>query len=278
MCFAVVDQDMNLGELLRQGGWAMWPLYLCSFIALIVFFQRWLLFREIQTRELSWLKGVLALVKQHRFDAAIAECENHRHPIAHVLSQTGQVGIQRSDRLEAEAERVGNLEIQRYESFLPLLSFIAQVAPLLGLLGTVLGMVKMFLGLQNSGLANVNASALASGIWQALLTTAAGLIVAAPTLAAHLYLTSRVDRFRMQLSDAVQQFMTAWPMVSATSFEIEPVSSISKVRSTRKSADDKELVQSVVQQRIVDAEGELSVPLKNSVQPRKQVPQEELDV
>lgn len=202
---------MNLGQLLGQGGWAMWPIYLCSILALVVFFQRWLLFREIRSRQLPWLKDVLSLVGQRRFDAAIAECENHQHPVAHVLSQAGQVGLRRPERLQAEALRVGNLEIQRYERFLPLLSFVAQVAPLLGLLGTVLGMVKMFLGLQNAGLANVNASALASGIWQALLTTAAGLIVAAPTLAAHLYLTLRVDRFRAQLSDAVEQFLTVWP-------------------------------------------------------------------
>ncbi len=73
-------------------------------------------------------------------------------------------------------------EIQRLEKNLALLSFIAQVAPLLGLLGTVLGMVDLFIGLQGSGLSNVDVSALSSGIWKALLTTAAGLMVAVPTL------------------------------------------------------------------------------------------------
>ena len=73
----------------------------------------------------------------------------------------------------------GSLELQQYERGLSLISFIAQVAPLLGLLGTVFGMVEMFYGLQKAGLANVDAAALSSGIWKALLTTAAGLIVAA---------------------------------------------------------------------------------------------------
>jgi biopolymer transport protein ExbB len=65
----------------------------------------------------------------------------------------------------------------------------------------------MFYGLQQAGLSNVDASALSSGIWQALLTTAAGLIVAAPTLAAYMYLTSRVERLRQQMSDAVTQLL-----------------------------------------------------------------------
>lgn len=218
----------SLGNLLAQGGWAMWPIYLCSLIALGVFVQRWLLYREIRALQLPWLPKVLLMIRNQQVDAAIAECENHRHPVAHVLSQASRVFHVRPDRVAAEAERVGHRELQKYENYLPLLSFIAQVAPLLGLLGTVLGMVEMFLGLQNSGIANVNASALASGIWQALLTTAAGLIVAAPTLAAHLYLTHRVDSFRGQLRDAVEQFLTALPVSPQGQTEPTPVRKLSE--------------------------------------------------
>lgn len=230
-----------LGKLLQQGGWAMWPIYICSLIASVVFFQQWLLFREIRTRSLPWLDDVLSLVRKKQYNAAIAECESQQHPVAHVLSRATHVLHERPDRVAAEAERVGMLEIERYERFLPLLSFIAQVAPLLGLLGTVIGMVKMFLGLQGAGIGNVNASQLASGIWQALLTTAAGLIVAAPTLAAHLFLATRVDRFRSQLRDAVQRFLTALPSslaeVGASSQTVSPSDSsnpaVEKVRLTQ---------------------------------------------
>jgi biopolymer transport protein ExbB len=114
----------------------------------------------------------------------------------------------RPDRAEAEARRVGSLEIQKAESYLPLLSFIAQAAPLLGLLGTVLGMVDLFLGLQSSGLREVDVSLLSSGIWKALLTTAAGLTVAVPTLAAYSYLAHRADGLRLQVTDLVQQLLT----------------------------------------------------------------------
>ncbi|MCB9645410.1 MAG: MotA/TolQ/ExbB proton channel family protein [Deltaproteobacteria bacterium] len=95
------------------------------------------------------------------------------------------------------------------EAYLALLAFIAQAAPLLGLLGTVLGMVELFLGLEGAGLRDVDTSLLSAGIWKALLTTAAGLGVAVPTLAGHAYLASRVDLFRLALVDAVERLITA---------------------------------------------------------------------
>jgi len=205
---------MTLGQLLSQGGWAMWPIYLASFVALVVFFQRLFLFQSIRQDHTLWLDKVIAFIRVENYAMALRWCEAQAHPIARVLAQAIKTIHWRPKRVAAEAERIGNLEIDRLERFLPLLAFIAEVAPLLGLLGTVIGMVKMFLALQTSGLADVNASALASGIWQALLTTAAGLIVAAPTLGFYIYLTRKVELFRLQLQDAVMQFITALPYES----------------------------------------------------------------
>ena len=202
---------MTVGKLLSQGGWAMWPIYLCSVIALVLFWQRFFFYRSIQAKSLPWLDGVFHNLRLYEIQKAQELCENQSHPIARVLACALRVHHVRPDRTAAEAERQGKVELQRYERMLPALAFIAQVAPLLGLLGTVLGMVKMFYGLQATNMANVNASALSSGIWQALLTTAAGLIVAAPTLAAHLYLSNRVEEFRAQLSDSVEKFLTILP-------------------------------------------------------------------
>jgi len=194
----------------------MVPIYLCSIIALFVFTQRFFLFWSIRNKHGSWFGSFLNNIEEQNFEAALNTCQDSTHPVAKVLTVATQTAMQRPDRVKAEAERVGMAELQKYERFLPLLSFIAQVAPLLGLLGTVLGMVKMFYGLQGDGLANVNASALSGGIWQALLTTAAGLIVAAPTLGAHLYLTSKVDILRSQLRDAVERLLTALPTELST--------------------------------------------------------------
>lgn len=107
-----------------------------------------------------------------------------------------------ADEIEALATRIGNEEIERMHRRIRFLEVTAVVSPLLGLLGTVLGMIESFQQLQLAGSA-ANASVLAGGIWQALTTTAAGLIVAIPaTLAAHL-LTARIDRARHMIEDAV---------------------------------------------------------------------------
>lgn len=202
---------MSLGQLLSQGGWAMYPIYLCSFVALFLFCERFFLFWQIRARDLIWLPTVLTKVEQRDWRTAQEYCGAVSHPIASVLQASLEMRQKRPDRVEAEAQRVGQQQLDRFERFLPLIAFIAQVAPLLGLLGTVIGMVRMFYGLQQAGMANVDASALSSGIWQALLTTAAGLIVAAPTLAAYVYLTARVDRFRNQMTDAVTQLLNSLP-------------------------------------------------------------------
>jgi biopolymer transport protein ExbB len=102
-------------------------------------------------------------------------------------------------RAEAEAARVGALELERLEAHVSLLAFVAQVAPLLGLLGTVLGMVDLFAGIRGSG---VDPALLASGIWKALLTTAGGLLVAIPALAGHTWLSTRIEGFRRRMADA----------------------------------------------------------------------------
>jgi biopolymer transport protein ExbB len=203
---------MAIGKLLAQGGWAMWPIYLCSLLGLAVCFQSLVRFQAIRARKLPWLREVLVLLDRGELDKALIKCADYRHPVAHVIACSAQLLNLRPERVESEARRVASLELQRFEAPLPLLSFIAQVAPLLGLLGTVIGMVQMFLGLQTSGMANVNASQLSSGIWQALLTTAGGLMVAAPTLAAHLYFSTRVERFRHQLEDAIEQFLSISPL------------------------------------------------------------------
>lgn len=198
---------MSIGKLLSEGGWAMYPIYLCSFVALFFFCERFFMYWRIRARELVWLGPFLKRIEQQTYQDAVLFGRQVAHPVADVLVAMTSMHQVRPARVEAEAQRVGQLMLAKYERFLSLLSFISQVAPLLGLLGTVLGMVKMFYGLQQAGLSNVDASALSSGIWQALLTTAAGLIVAAPTLAAYMYLTSRVERLRQQMSDAVTQLL-----------------------------------------------------------------------
>lgn len=202
---------MTVGELLINGGWAMAPIYLCSAVATAIFCKKLLEYRARRLYEMSWLESVLDALRSRDLVEARNRADDTPHPAGPVVVSMLEVLERRPDRVEAEARRVGSIELQQLEKHVGGLSFIAQAAPLLGLLGTVIGMVELFMGLQGTGLATVDAALLASGIWKALLTTAAGLMVAVPALAAYTYLNSRTDRFRLVLQDSIERVLTALP-------------------------------------------------------------------
>ncbi|MEQ9496524.1 MAG: MotA/TolQ/ExbB proton channel family protein [Deltaproteobacteria bacterium] len=206
---------MSLFELLSQGGWSMYPIYLCSVVALAVFVKKLLEIRAARLWDMGWLEAVVGALGRNQSEQLATALKSSPHPGTRVVAAMLSTLSRRPDRAEAEGRRVGSLELQQLEKNLALLSFIAQAAPLLGLLGTVLGMVDLFLGLQGTGMANVDVSTLSSGIWKALLTTAAGLLVAVPTLAGYSYLTSRTDHLRLQLANAIQRVLTEAPVEAA---------------------------------------------------------------
>lgn len=200
---------MLLADILAQAGWSMFPLYLCSLVALAVFARKLLELRRARLSDLAWFERVLEYAKDGDFGAASAACVVSSHPGTRVVAAAARGLLVDAEVAQGEAKRVGSLEIQHAERGVGLLSFIGQAAPLLGLLGTVLGMVELFMSLQGTGLSGVDVGLLSSGIWKALLTTAAGLCIAVPVLAARSYLESRADRLRLQLSDLVQQLLFA---------------------------------------------------------------------
>jgi biopolymer transport protein ExbB len=214
-------EPITLGELLGQAGWAMYPIYLCSVVAFAVFLRKLLEVRALRPRDTSFLAPALERVRAGDYHGAVTRCKGSKHPAAQVLAAAAETLARRPARAEAEAYRVGSLALQRIESQVSLLSFIATVAPLLGLLGTVLGMVDLFMGLQGSGLGQLDPARLSAGIWKALLTTAAGLLVAVPTMAGHAYLTSRTDRLRLQMSDAIQRVLSEAPTLEPSTAEQE---------------------------------------------------------
>lgn len=199
---------MTWAELLSTAGWTMAPIGLCSVVAATVFVFKVLQLRAARVGDWAWLEPALAAVEPGalaRFEDFVA---SEDHPGARVLASAARTFSDRPSRAEAEARRVGSRELQALEAHLVVLAFVARVAPLLGLLGTVLGMVDLFSGLQGAGLRDVDVSLLSAGIWKALLTTAAGLTVALPTLAGHAWLAARTDRFRLDLEDAVERLVT----------------------------------------------------------------------
>jgi len=213
---------MTLYELLVQGGWAMIPIYACSIVGVGVFVQKLIELRQADLRSLGWLAGVIEHVEAGDYASAERVCRSARHPGARVLEAVVYALNVRPSQVEAEAKRVGSQQLQQLERNLALLSFLAQIAPLLGLLGTVVGMVELFMGLQAAGHEQLAVGDLASGIWKALLTTAAGLTVAVPALAAYAFLTSRVDAVRLQFADMVQRVLFRAPETTSMHEQVEP--------------------------------------------------------
>jgi len=182
-------------NMLIKGGPVMYPILLCSIIALAIIIERvFHLYRaKIDTRK--FMDEIANVLKRNKIMEAIEMCDNMPGPIAHIL----KAGILKHDRPKHEIkeaiEEAGLYEVPRMEKNMTALSTIAHISPLLGLLGTVVGMVGCFQVIQekSTSLNPVSPGDLAGGIWQALVTTVAGLAVAIPVYVAYNYLVSRVN-------------------------------------------------------------------------------------
>lgn len=185
-------------ELMSQGGPVMWPILLCSVVALAIVIERfWSLRRAtIDTRE--FMDTMRTVLRQNRIEEAVEHCDQTNGPIARI-TKAGLLKHRRTKEDIREAiEDAGHLEIPRLERYLSALATCANIAPLLGLLGTVAGMIRCFAQIQHKQ-GQVNPSDLAQGIGNALLTTAAGLTVAIPTLVAYNYFVSRVENMIVEM-------------------------------------------------------------------------------
>lgn len=194
----------------------MVPIYLCSIVALAVSLRKWLELGAVRGMGMEWLDAVLELLREGEVAQARDRCATITHPAARAITSTLGVTARRPDRAEAEAGRAGSLEVQRFEKHLGVLSFIVQAAPLLGLFGTVIGLVDLFIDLERSPRAAMDVSVLSSGIWTALITTAAGLAVALLALGAHSVLAARADELRLLMHDAIERVLTAAPRAERT--------------------------------------------------------------
>jgi biopolymer transport protein ExbB len=191
--------EMWIGFVAR-GGILMIPIVLCSIIGLALILERAYTYRRLRLRDFSVPEEVRLLMAQGSRDAALAILEASDTAGASLMAQAlRQAEEKGTEALEVSLDQEGERLINRMEVSLRGLATVAGVSPLLGLLGTVVGMIKSFMQIELHG-GNVSASLLAGGIWEALLTTAAGLSVAIPCLLFHNLFQARVDRVEMALS------------------------------------------------------------------------------
>lgn len=200
---------------LTVGGPVLWVLIALSVAALSIILVKCWQFATLRPERDDDVHASLRLWREGEHDKALRELDDSR-PVAQVvgLAMRGlrAAGADRQ-ALREEVERVASLELHRQRLLLPPLESIAMLSPLLGLLGTVLGMILAFQRLEMAG-PQVDPSVLSSGIWRALLTTAFGLGVAIPVTAVHGWMERKVERVALRMNDAVTQVFTLHPAES----------------------------------------------------------------
>jgi biopolymer transport protein ExbB len=152
------------------------------------------------------VKNVARHVRDGQLDQAIELARGSESPMARILANALEVIDNDRETFETVVVHSTRGEVRELSRYLQVLATIGSIAPLLGLLGTVIGMIKAFMVIQQMG-GKVNAAVLAGGIWEAMLTTALGLAVALPTMVAYSYLVSRVDNYEAQLQDGMVTFI-----------------------------------------------------------------------
>lgn len=188
---APVEAKVGLFSLLQQGGWLMAVLFVCSVVAIGIFFERMLYYKRCRLNVSEFLAGVLALVRRQSYNEAIQRCEEGHGPVVYVVRTAIYKRHLPAAELREIVREIAQLEIPHLEANVSLLGTIGYVAPLIGLLGTVTGMIEAFVQInRTSGTASVGE--LSQGIYTALITTAAGLVVAIPCYLAHNFLVAQV--------------------------------------------------------------------------------------
>ena len=209
MNFDNIDSLNNL-DLIAKGGPVMFILLGFSIFAFAIIFVKLIQFLSAALNKTIEIEEILKKLNGSNAKKFLTDIQKIKNPIARVLEV---VIITKSDRRfdkesrEAEISRIISIEIRILENYLGGLEVIANISPLLGLFGTVLGMIKAFLNLEKAG-SQIDPALLAGGIWEALLTTAFGLAIAIPALAAYHLFENKISNTRDKINDAVTRTNT----------------------------------------------------------------------
>ncbi|MBQ1723378.1 MAG: MotA/TolQ/ExbB proton channel family protein [Muribaculaceae bacterium] len=198
--------DMTVWELALKGGWIMIPLALLAIISIYIFFERCFAINSVNKEDKGFMQRIRDYIHAGQVDEALHLCRATNTPSSRMIEKgITRIGRPMNDVLVA-VENVGNMEISRLEKGFSWLATTAAGAPMIGFLGTVTGMVQAFMAVANAG-TNANITILSSGIYEALVTTVAGLLVGIIALFAYNYLTSRVKKVMNKLEGSTMEFM-----------------------------------------------------------------------
>lgn len=203
---AASGQSISFLELLIKGGWLMIPIFILSVVAVYVIAERWRTLKSAQTDVDDFLRTISEMLKDGNRERALTYCDSVDKPISRILT----AGIRRLGRplheIEDAIKNEGKKETYHLEKHMSWLASIAAVEPLLGFTGTVTGLIEAFMSISTLGGA-ANPSILAGGVYEALITTAAGLIIGIIALGAYNYLLGKINRIVFELENASTEFI-----------------------------------------------------------------------
>lgn len=203
-----VEEEMSFSliDMAVKGGWLMLVLLALSIIAIYIFGKKWWMIRKAGKIDKNFMNDIHDLIHDGKIKAAVSLCEQYDSPIARLV----QKGIERIGRplqdIQTTVENTGNVEVARLEKGIPLLATVAGGAPMIGFLGTVMGMIQAFFNMSQAG-NNIDITLLSGGIYTAMVTTVGGLIVGILAYFGYNYLTSSISDLVFRMESTTIDFM-----------------------------------------------------------------------
>ena len=197
---------LSIWELAIKGGWIIAILAVFSIIAVYLFIERFSIINRSSKEDRNFMNNIKDFIHNGRIDSALSLCRNNNSPIARMIEKgLSRIGRPLND-INAAIENVGKLEVSRLEKNTAGLATIAGAAPMLGFLGTVIGMIRAFYDMSMAG-NNIDIALLSGGIYQAMITTVAGLIVGIIAYICYNILVARVEKLVYKLEARATEFM-----------------------------------------------------------------------
>ncbi|MCM8785743.1 MAG: MotA/TolQ/ExbB proton channel family protein [Candidatus Omnitrophica bacterium] len=197
---------MNLWLIVVKGGYIMIPIFICGVLTLAIIIERFIYLKNSQIDSERFISEIENLIKKRKIREAIEKCEKYNKPVPNII-KAGLLKLDRTrDEIKETIEDSANHQIPELEKYLVILATIAVISPLLGLLGTVTGMIKAFMVIEmKEGL--VHPGELARGIWEALITTVGGLVVAIPAYLSYNYFVSYINNLILEMEKSATRLI-----------------------------------------------------------------------
>lgn len=200
-----VVQTLNLWDLVVKGGVIMIPLFILSLLAVYFFFERLIAIKKASRINANFMNNIRDFVVNYKLDAAKALCKSTNSPISRMVEK----GLSRIgkpiDEIERAIESVGKFEVSKLEKNLKILGIVAGIAPMLGFIGTIMGVIKIFYNISLAD--NISIGIIAGGLYEKMITSATGLIIGVIAYTGYHYLSILLDKVVFMLEDSGLEFM-----------------------------------------------------------------------